>query len=243
MKPFVRWLYHQYPDGLPDNFPHGLPDYVNLPREYSINRKDDKMPEHREQPHPVMAFLTKAELEARQTGPNPDQTAAPIAHTRHADQYRQPEADMTEPHEPLHLVSAHMTEAEYEERRKMPELAGAVYLQGRTNYAGAPFNEAHIPEFLWDAAETAGLLPQEIRRRKSRHTESYDCRQWPFELKTQLLDEAASLWVPPSEANASEWARGEREAKEFFDHYPELRQVFALPPEEIARQWRENNPA
>lgn len=92
-------------------------------------------------------------------------------------------------------------------------------MQGETNYVGTPCNEAHIPKFLWYAAEAVGLLPQQIRRRKTGLTESYDCNQCPFALKSRLLDEAASLWLPPSSANVSEWVRGEREARKFFDEY------------------------
>lgn len=195
-----------------------------------------------EQLYPVTAFLTRAEYEARQARPETDGNATPIAYARHASQSRRQETPKTEPQESLHLVATQMTRAEYEARRQRPGLAGAVHLQGETNYAGAPFNEAHIPEFLWDAAEAAGLLPRKIRGRKSGHTESYNCEQWPFDLKTRLLDEAASLWIPPSAANASEWARGEREARDFFEDYPELREVFTTTPEEIARKWLENNP-
>ena len=34
MTPFVRWLYAEYNYELPDDFPHCVPDLVNIPKEF-----------------------------------------------------------------------------------------------------------------------------------------------------------------------------------------------------------------
>lgn len=39
MTPYVRWLYAQYPDGMPPDFPHCLPDHIKIPPEYEAKPK------------------------------------------------------------------------------------------------------------------------------------------------------------------------------------------------------------
>ena len=102
----------------------------------------------------------------------------------------------------LYPVAAHLTQAEYEARRQLPGRAGAVRLTGTSRYSELPYGEEHLPMFIRDAAIAAGIAQPATT---TDFAAEYNCSVWPFPLKTLIMDEAESLWIPPAFANDSEW--------------------------------------
>ena len=139
----------------------------------------------------------------------------------------------------LYLVTAYLTQAEYEARQQLPGMAGVIRLQAEDNDSSPGYGEEQIPRILRDAAVAAGFISRENTRE---FVDCYNCDRWPFMLKHLILDETEHLWTPPSWATDSEWAGSDEDARNFFEDSPELKEVFTAPPEEVARKWLANNP-
>ena len=141
--------------------------------------------------------------------------------------------------EELYLVTAYITQAEYEAKQKLPGLAGVIRLLTQDNDSDNTYGEEQIPRILRDAAVAAGLVTWQDTHD---FADRYHCGDWPFPLKHLILTETGSLWMPPSSINGSEWCGRPEDAQEFFEGFPELKEAFTAEPDEVARKWLENNP-
>lgn len=160
-------------------------------------------------------------------------------------------AEDCEPGEPRHLVTAFMTQEEYEERRKRPGTAGFVHLQAHTKYGDLPYGEEHIPQMIWDAAVRTGLTRSADANAAdhqdddddydSDFPDTFDTSQWPFELKQLILEAVRRGWTPPSEHVISQWWE-RNDAEDFLDEFPELKLPFTEQADAntVARRWLES---
>lgn len=141
-----------------------------------------------------------------------------------------------------HLVQAYVTEDEYRSINQCGPYGQAI-LTSHNRYSDQPYSEDDFAAICRDAALAAGHI-QKLADYDYPALERRPTKQWPFQLKVDILDSVNHCWQHgPNPETSSEWDTEAADAGEFFADFPELLEWVRNPEFDVAAAWSQRQPA
>ena len=131
---------------------------------------------------------------------------------------------------------AHTERAEAAPNRMPPTL---LQESGYTGSGREQIHEDLIPHIIRDAAIASGMHWPEGLEPQRLDPEECNTRDWPLELKADVMNRSWSNWRPgkPGKGQSTTWTTGRETAREMLTEVPDLALLFTAGPEACAVHW------